>query len=62
MDDKKTVFAVNMILAVKALTSRLQDARGKSRFRDRQLPLVNGFAVGVLAFGTVKFHQVVTAR
>ncbi len=40
-----------MILAVKALTSRHQDARTKSLFRDRQLPLVKGLGARVLAFG-----------
>jgi hypothetical protein len=33
----------------------------KSLFRDRQLPLVKGLSVRVLAFGTVKFRQVVKA-
>ena len=31
----------------------------KSLFRDRQLPLVKGLGVRVLAFGTVKLRQVV---
>jgi len=34
----------------------------KSLFRDRQLPLVKGLGVRVLAFGPVKFRQVVKAR
>jgi hypothetical protein len=51
-----------MILAVKALTSRQRMLGAKSLFRDRQLPLVKGLSVRVLAFGTVKFRQVVKAR
>jgi hypothetical protein len=34
----------------------------KSLFRDRQLPLVKGPGVRVLAFGRVKFRQVTKAR